>query len=177
MVVIKTFFVEWAFWDVHYEIQMELQEGRWIYNLELRSAWRHKFRSHSTAPKLSGTNNNHFILFTDSLDHYWKRHSEDRLSLFPDVWHPSWEWCKWWGLEQLGLEDLLPRWLPTPTSLAWDIGLTYLGVLTTMWLYSMVVYFSRDHARFQEWAFPVTKVMAFDDLALLVTQHHFRWYL
>lgn len=40
-----------------------------------------------------------------------------------------------------------------------------------------VAHLLSDYVALQEQAFPVTNVMAFDDLALKVTQHHFHWEL
>lgn len=77
-------------------------------------------------------NNNHFTLFTDFVDHYWKRHSEHQLSLFPDVWGFGWEWCKLLGLGQQFPRRLLTLSLGERTQLGMSTRLPTCG------LYNMV---------------------------------------
>lgn len=171
-------FWKWTFSNAHLEIPVQLWEGRlntqtWNSGL----GWGHTFRSHCIVLLQIIEEWTKTTLFCSQI--LWINtgkctvKTESPRSLMSGASGGSdindWGCNSWtWRIHFQGSFPLLSR--------AWAKGLTQLGLsirIPTCDLSSMVVYFLCDHAELQEWAFPVTNVMAFDDLSLEVTQHPF----
>lgn len=70
MVVIETFILEVDILDAHWAIQMELWDDSWTYKPGIKAGDKHVEVIIHLVPKHNGVNNDHFTLFTDSMDQY-----------------------------------------------------------------------------------------------------------